>query len=240
MSLLTNLQAAFTFENGANLGLDSSSNANNLTNNNAATQVTGNAAPGTKAVRFTAASSQSLSIASNASLQLAGTSWELTTWFNLASDPGGGFFPGLVSKWGGAGLEYNLFWDGGNQRVSGRASADGSVQSECYSQALVTNTWYFLDMWFDLPNTTLHLNVNNAASTGVPTASLTGTHAAANAFILGSTAFGSPFLDGIVDSVNLWKRLLTSGERASLYNAGAGLEYPGFADGRRRLAPTFF
>jgi hypothetical protein len=31
---------------------------------------------------------------------------------------------------------------------------------------------------------------------------------------------------GLIDSVGFWKRVLSSGERTTLYNSGNGIEYP--------------
>lgn len=218
----SSLVAAYTYEAGGNLGLDSAG-SNNLTNNNAATQVTGRVSNG---VNFTAANSQSLSRASNASLVLAGTSWELTTWVKFTSRPLAGNFPGIVGKWGAAGLEYLLYYDGTTSRMSGLATADNSTQVKVDHTLISDGTWYFLDLYFDLPATTLHLNVDGAPATGTASAALAGTYAGTSAFVVGSTAFGAPYLDAVVDSTHLWRRLLTPIERAQLYNAGAGREYP--------------
>lgn len=240
MSLLTSLQAAYTFENGGNLGLDSTANANNLTNNNAATQVAGNAYPGTKAVNFSQASSQSLSIPSNATLQVGGTSWELSAWVNFTSYPGSGF-PGIVGKWGGTGgLEYLLYYSATTTKIQAAASYDGVSSVMLTTARPSLGVWVFLDMWFDLPNATFNFNFNNAAATDGGSVGCAAVNSGGNAFVIGSTAFGAPWLDGVVDSVNLWKRLLTPAERTSLYRAGAGLEFPAFAGtGRRRSLTTF-
>lgn len=241
MSILTSLSAAWTYENGGNLGADSFG-ANSLTNNNAATQVAGNAAPGTKGVQFAAASSQSLSIASNSSLVMGGVSWEMTCWLKFNSRPGAGFFPGIIGKWGAGSLEYLLFYNGTTSRMTGLASSDGVTQVQVDHASIATGQWYFLDLYFDLPNQLLNFRVDNAPATGTASVALTDTFAGTSAFVQGSTAFGAPFLDGVIDGANLWKRLLTAGERTQLYNAGAGLEYPfpGMGATRRRASPSMF
>jgi hypothetical protein len=241
MSLNTSLQAAYTYENGGNLGLDSSANANNLTNNNAATQVAGNAVPGTKGVNLAAASSQSLSIASNASLVMGGTSWEIAIWWNPTSLPGAGFFPGIIGKWGAGSLEYLLWYDGTASRMKGSATADGStVVTVEHTNAPLTGTWIFLDLYFDLPNQTLNLRVNDAPAIGTPSAALTDTFAGTAAFVIGSTAFGAPWINAVIDGTEIYKRLLTPTERTQLYRAGAGLEspFPGTGATRRHTGAT--
>lgn len=241
MSLLTNLQGAWTYENGGNLGQDSGPFGNNLTNNNIATQVAGNASPGVSGVQFVAASVQFLSIASNASLTMGGTSWELTTWLKFNSRPGAGFFPGIIGKWGpNTGLEYLLYYDGTASRISALASPDGVATVSLNHAAIATGVWFFLDLYFDLPNQLLNFRVNDAPATGIASVALTDTFAGTNKFEVGSTDFGAPFLDGVVDGSNLWKRLLTPTERTELYNAGAGLEspFPGTGATRRRGSCT--
>jgi hypothetical protein len=214
------LVAAYTFQDPANLGLDSAG-GNHLTNNNAATSVAGRVGLG---VGLASASSQSLSRASNPSLVMAGTSWELTCFLKFTSRPGAGSFPGIVGKWGASGLEFLLYYDGTLSRMRGLATADNSTTVTVeHTNGPADGTWYFLDLWHDLPAGTLHLNVDNAPAVGGPTAALTGTYAGTSAFVVGSTDFGAPFLNGAVDSVNLWKRLLTPAERTQLYS---GREFP--------------
>ncbi len=229
MSILTSLVSAWTFEDGGNLGLDSFG-TNDLTNNNVATQVGGNAFPGVSGVRFTAASLQSLSIASNASLVMGGTSWEMTCWINFVSRPGAGFFPGIMGKTGVGGLEYLLYYNGTTSRMTAQASSAGTGPSTVsLDHASIANAqWFFLDVFFDLPNQTFNFWVNNSPATGTGSGqvALTDTFAGANQFEMGSTDFGAPFLDAVLDGANLWKRLLTATERTQLYRAGAGLEYP--------------
>jgi hypothetical protein len=243
MSLLTSLVGAWTYESGGNIGADSSVQANNLTNNNTVTQATGNAAPGTKGALFVAASSQSLSVPSNASLVMGGTSWEMVTWIKFTSRPGAGNFPGIIGKWGPhTGLEYLLYYDGTTSRMSGLASPDGTATVKVDHANIADGVWFFLDLYFDLPNQTLNLRVNDAPATGTPSVALTDTFAGTNAFIAGSTDFGSPFLNAELDGSALWKRLLTATERTELYNAGAGLEYPfpGTGITRRHSVPSMF
>ena len=162
-NLLAGLVAAYTYEAAGNLGKDSAG-TNNLTNNNAATQVAGKVSNG---VNFSAASQQSLSIASNATVVMGATSWEMTTWIKFTSRPAAGFFPGIIGKTGALGLEYLLYYNGTTSRMTGQAS-DGTTTVEVTHADIATATWYLLDLWFDLPNHTLNLNVNNAPATALP------------------------------------------------------------------------
>lgn len=66
------------------------------------------------------------------------------------------------------------------------------------------------------------LFTTNTGGTGV--SGVTGGPSATEA--IGSRPNGSLCWDGLIDEVGLWGRALTSGERTTLYNAGAGLAYP--------------
>jgi hypothetical protein len=46
------------------------------------------------------------------------------------------------------------------------------------------------------------------------------------AFGLGRNEDSLAWLDGRLDSVSIWKRMLTAAERTQLYNSGNGLDYP--------------
>src|SRR5206468_1328963 len=45
-------------------------------------------------------------------------------------------------------------------------------------------------------------------------------------FTLGQTVPSLYYLDGRLDGVGFWKRVLTANERADLFNGGVGVEYP--------------
>jgi hypothetical protein len=51
--------------------------------------------------------------------------------------------------------------------------------------------------------------------------------AGSQAFRIGANS-ASAYLEGSIDEVGFWKRMLESGERAMLYNAGAGRPYSAF------------
>ena len=64
---------------------------------------------------------------------------------------------------------------------------------------------------------------NNAAAV---TAHTLGVHNGSATFHLGCNEEGLSYLNGRLDSVSIWKRVLTASERTQLYNAGNGLDYP--------------
>jgi hypothetical protein len=86
------------------------------------------------------------------------------------------------------------------------------------------NTWYFFVAWHDAAANTINLSVNDNAAASA--AHSTGVHSGTAALNLGRNEEGLTYLDGRLDSISIWKRLLTSTERTQLYNSGNGLDYP--------------
>ena len=92
------------------------------------------------------------------------------------------------------------------------------------SQAIAINTWYFYVAWHDANANTINLSINN--NTPATTAYSSGVHDGDAPFFLGLNEEGITYLNGRLDSVSIWKRLLTANEKTQLYNAGSGLDYP--------------
>jgi hypothetical protein len=131
----------------------------------------------------------------------------------------------IVNKWATGGFEYTLALDSVATKFRFYVEPSGfhSITATTFG-VVTTGTWYFVVWWHDAAGNTLNICVNDG---GVDTvAHTTGVTTATAAFVIGRSAFGSH--DGRVDEVGLWKRVLTSGERTQLYNAGAGLAYSAF------------
>lgn len=89
----------------------------------------------------------------------------------------------------------------------------------------VTGIWYYVMCWQDSVNLKLGLCVNNQASPDL--ISIAAINPPANdPFYIGNDSGTTRYLDGYVDEVGFWKRTLTSAERTTLWNGGAGLSYP--------------
>src|SRR5690606_34680305 len=106
-------------------------------------------------------------------------------------------------------------------------STDGSDQ--IYPKIVLPDAgvWYHAVFGWDHVNGLSFLIVNNGSPEVLPVASI---HKTSHAFRIGAhSSASSPVdsvLDGQVDEVLCWNRLLTSEEIAELYNAGAGKFYP--------------
>lgn len=95
------------------------------------------------------------------------------------------------------------------------------------SSSISTATWYLMIAWYDKTAGKINLQLNN----GSVVQATSGAFATKTAELtIGSKLNSGSFLDGFqgdIDSVGLWTRVLTSGERAQLYNSG---NYMTFAD----------
>ena len=213
--LLTSLIAHWRLDEASGVRADAHG-TNHLTDNNTVGQAAGKLG---NAASFVAANSESLSVADNPELSMGDFDFTLAGWVYFDALTA----TGLVGKWNAAMEEYLVYYDGTNLRfyVSANGATNASIAN---SQAISTATWYFFVAWQDAAANTINLSVNN--NTPASLSHSTGVFNGASALRLGHNAEGSTWLNGRLDSVSLWKRLLTADERTQLYNAGTGLEYP--------------
>ncbi|MCK5610105.1 hypothetical protein KAR91_49990 [Candidatus Pacearchaeota archaeon] len=94
------------------------------------------------------------------------------------------------------------------------------------SPTISATTWYFVVMWFDESAQTISIQVNNGSidSTG---ATVSDVFDGTNAFRLSSyiDATGDN-LAGRMAKWGIWHKVLSSDEKTTLYNSGAGIDYP--------------
>ena len=214
-ALLDDLVAHWRLEEASGTRFDAHG-SNHLTDNNTVGQTTGKLG---NAGLFVAANNESLSIADNAALSMGDFDFTIAGWVYLTTTD----FTGLIGKWNAGGEEYLVYYDGTNLRfyVSSNGVTNASVAN---SQAISAATWYFFVAWHDSVGNTINLSVNDNTP-----ASLTHTTGVINgnaAFYLGHNSEGGTWLNGRLDSVSIWKRLLTANERTQLYKSGNGLDYP--------------
>jgi hypothetical protein len=97
------------------------------------------------------------------------------------------------------------------------------------SATLSANTWTFVRVWFDSTAQTLNIQVNNGTVDSTNIGSSVPQVSSAP-FEIGARAYSGfeQVMNGAVDEVGFWKRVLTSGEGTTLYNSGAGYPYSSF------------
>lgn len=87
------------------------------------------------------------------------------------------------------------------------------------STNLVVGAWTFVVIWND--GTTLRLQMNNGTIDSA--AGAFANQAPAKPFNFGCIGAGNDPLFGLVDSTQAWSRVLSSGERTTIWNGGAGI-----------------
>ena len=217
--LLDNLVSWWALDGNGN----DSHGTNTLTANGSPTYTTGKVG---QAASLVAASSQYFSRASNSTLQTGNINWAICAWVKLASKPAADMH--IASKFGiTANREFLLRWTVSDrfQIVWFRDAAGTATSLSASSFAAPTiGVWYFVQAWHDLTAGTLNICINNGT---VDSVACIGGNAATGDFTIGARADVAAFWDGQLDNVAIWKRLLTTTEKTELYNAGAGIAYPG-------------
>lgn len=162
-------------------------------------------------------------IADNASLSTGDIDFTLSAWVNPESLTGANM--SIAGKFGGAGSREYMLRLGDTGIPVFSVSNDGTVSTGATSSlgALTPGTWYFIVGWHDSVNNQIGISVNGT----VVTANYTlGVFDSTAGFSIGALSSNSQHFDGLIDEVGFWKRVLTSDERATLYNNGNGLAYP--------------
>lgn len=222
--LLTDLKAHWRLNEASSTRVDAHA-SNDLTDNNTVTQNPGKLGD---AAQFTNANSEFLSITDNADLSMGDIDFSIAIWAYLDNKTTG---QALLAKWvETSNSEYMLRYDDGTDRLifsvtSGGTDATRNNISATTFGSPPTATWMFIVAWHDAAGNTIKIQVDNG--TADSTAHTGGVYDGTAAFKLG--AINSPeviLLDARLDSVSIWKRVLTSGERTDLYNGGSGFDYP--------------
>jgi len=220
-TLANNLVAYWTLDEASGTRNDSVG-TNHLTDNNTVTQNSGKV---NYAAQFTAPNNEYLSIADNADLSTAGTSFTFSVWVYLDSI---GVSRTIFAKTDySTQNSYQLSTGSDNKPnfyvTANNGAWDGSIQS---STALSASTWYFIVVWYDIAANQLGLQLNNGTADTVSYSS--GVVDNADPFMIGTDYYGGTgsLWNGRIDEVGIWKRILTSAEIATVYNGGAGCDYP--------------
>lgn len=223
-SLLMSLVAYWKLDEASGTRADSLG-VSNLTDNNTVTQNPGKVS---NAAQFTAANSESLSIADNTALSTGDIDFTVAAWVYLDTLAVTQILAAKSSNIGAAANnEYALYYASTARfifRVS-TGAVDTLLTANTFG-APALSTWYLVIAWHDSVNNVIGISVN--AGTPDTSAYASGVVDSTNAFRLGADTQAGRYLNGRLDEVAVWKRVLTSNERARLYNAGAGVTYPTF------------
>lgn len=222
-TLANNIVSYWKLDETSGTRVDSvTASGNDLTDNNTVTSATGVISNG---AFYVAANSEYLSRADNASLSLgADSAFTVSAWVKLVS-----YNRPIVTKRAGVGAatEYMLNQGLGGGGVFNMVVGDnnGHFGSALGSTGGIPNLnqLYFVVGWHDPATDVVGIAVNGGAADTVSYA--TGTFDGGGEFRLGGDQGGSSLMDGLIDEVGFWGRVLTAQERTDLYNSGAGLTY---------------
>lgn len=248
MALTDNISAYWKLDESSGNPADATGNGNTLTNNNTVTYA---AAKINNGSTFAAASSQNFSItnASQTGLNLTGD-YSFNFWLNLTNLPGATDY-GLIYKYNldTAPNGYDMHIDHTSAAIWFEVVGDGvstSLLQAKVNTALTTPTdvgsWHMWSFVYHLANPATVIIYKDGSSVAftysfqqITTSNSTNTEVwrmgAAN-----NNSGALQFLNGSMDEVGLWARQLSSGEITTLYNGGAGLQYPFTVAGATRDA----
>jgi hypothetical protein len=238
MSLTTNLVSYWKLDESSGNAADSVG-SNTLTNINtvtyAAAKINNGASINSSSnyLGITDASQTGLAITPNLSLSV---------WVKFNTTPGSGGTRHLVGKYTDNSAVTNpgyAIWLANNGGLGGlilyltAGGTDTSGHGQSTSYVLWTPTtgiWYHIIATYAAGTQVFTAYINGAAQTLTVISSAAaeiGTNT--SKFTLGANDNSGTvrdWLDGALDEVGIWSRVLTSGEASSLYNAGTGLQYP--------------
>lgn len=209
--------------------------ANGLTDNNT---VTGIAGPGAhNASLFTAANNESLSHTDNATLSVGNIDFTICVWIKFTTLI---LYTSIFGQWNNTAANqraWTCYYDDNTFLTLG-LSSNGTLEtfmSNNNTGAITTGVWYFVVLWHDSVGDTMNLQVNDG--TVKSQAYSTGVFDSSAAFILGVNDGGTNYQNGAMAMAGLWKRLLTAGERTTLYNGGNGLSFAELPSGTTMPVP---
>lgn len=224
MALTDSQIASYHLDEASGNAIDAHS-TNTLTDTNTVTAITGKIGG---ARVFAKGNSEYFTIADNAAFSpTPGVGFTITGWFNLTALSGGLVELAAVCKGDfSAATEYVLYLNVSNHWVffCGNGSAGANADAGVVATAGV---WTFIAAWYDpAAGGTNNIQLDNG--TPVSSANVAGVYDGAFAFRIGATSTPGRYYDGLADEVNIWKRVLTSGERTQVF----GSAYPFLPIGR--------
>lgn len=227
MALLDGLQAYWKLEEpDAQTRLDSQGD-HDLVDRQTVARIVGIVGSGASFIR---ANSEFLEASGSPSISFGDEPFTVAHWVFLRNATNS---QGFLSKWIATtdDREYGTFYRQATNRyrfvVSPDGTGGGNAAGVETTNAPTVGQWQFLVAWHDPVANTINLQLNN--DTPDSTAWANGVNDnPLKSIKLGvlNTAAGDEFNDGAIDAVGIWNRVLTSSERAQLYNNGNGLQFP--------------
>jgi hypothetical protein len=175
---------------------------------------------------------QFLSVASNSTLTVTGTSFTYAFWANAVNTTP---LQLIVVKQDAPGnlREYQMFFVNGNIQFDVFPDGNFSSRKAVGQIAGPVNSWNFYVCRYDSSGGgTIGISINGSAFNSVGSiGAITQTHS--NPLQIGANPGPNNFFSGALASVGFWKRALTASEVTALFNNGAGRTYASLDTGLR-------
>jgi hypothetical protein len=214
---------------------DRTGNNNHLTDNNSDVERRDGMSVNSSGCEFTTSATEYLSRTDDASLQIANNNKTFVFWVKL-KDTSANYQ--IVSKNAGSPNRdyhclYNLAADRFRFVLFDTGDAAHTVDADRLGSPSA-DTWYMVTIYHDADNDNMGIQINDLRANIIDMAS-GGVQNTSAEFRIGIQSNGSFPLNGFVDAVGVWDRVLPSGDLETMYNNGDGLEYP-FVDQVNKLS----
>ena len=216
---LSSLLAYWSFNETSGNRADSHTGGYTLTDNNTVLYGTGKQG---NAAAFVRSATEYLSIADSSTWSRGDTDFTIAGWVYLDNKTNTQRIWGKYNTTGNQReylLQYNSTPDRFQFLVSNDGTANVTVTANTFGSPTAA-TWYFVVVYHDSVNNLIGISVNGGAFD--TTAHSTGIYNATSDFTISNPA---NVLDGRVDELAFYGRMLTSGEISYLYNSGSGRTY---------------
>lgn len=194
-------------------------NSLTLTDNNTVTSNTGKV---NTAAEFTRVNTEYLSSADNVNFRGGDNDYTIAFWAYTTLPTTVQEFMGKAQSTVASGIDWRLF---NNSGVFFHVSDGTNIVSRS-STTLTANTWYFVFVYHDSVNNKIGFSLNNAVPSETAFTANPAHVLSSAPFRIGANGSAAATLDGRIDEVGKWNRVLTSTERGQLYNSGNGVTYP--------------
>ncbi len=222
-SLNVGLIAYWALEEASGTRVDSepTAPAHDLADNNTVTSGTGIVG---NAALFVAANNESLTETDTADISTGDIDFSCTLWLKLVTKTTS---QSVIGHWGASAgtRSWRLWYNSSSSRFDFHVSSDGSATSVTNTASTfgvpATNTWYFIYVSHDSVNNAVNISVNDGAVDSTSYSS--GSFNATAEFQMGGFGSGGFWVDGYLDQVRFYKKVLTAAEVTRLYNGGTGM-----------------
>jgi hypothetical protein len=216
-TLIADLEAYWTLNEASGTRLDSAG-VHNLSDTGgvgSSTGKLGNAAVFDGTMKY-------LSTPNDATLQTGDIDFTIAGWAyftTLDANP-------IAAKRDSTDFEWQLYMTGaiGNELTFGINGASFIPVVASNYGTPSTGTWLFVVGWHDSAANTVNIQVNGGTVNSLTTGAVV-PDATTAPLRVGNDGLTS-YMNGRVDALGFWRRVLTTAERTALYGSGAGLAYP--------------